>query len=187
MALANGDLSAAADSTPRAGTPVAGAICTTAPRSFANLTGVLEQPPTATPAATTGGETIAAGTPATAKERAEIRAVVTEWLACQNDGELFRSWALFSDAYLQRLLSRQGAFPETLYNQWATPQPTTEPTASLLEITGERRLPDGRLGATVRMSYASIPMPKQFFFYFTEQGESLVIDSILGEISFSVP
>ena len=100
---------------------------------------------------------------------------------------MFSAWSLFSDAYLYRLISRQPPITEALYEDWATPQPEDAATATLLEVTGERRLSDGRLGATVRISYASIPMPKQFFFYFVEQDETLLIDSILGEISFSVP
>ena len=161
--------------------------CNVEPRTFANISTLLDQTPAATPAATTGGDTLEAGVPASASERAAIRALVQEWLACQNDGEIFRSWALFSDAYLYRLISRQGPFSESLYDRWATPEPTEEATAELLNISGERRLADGRLGATVRIRYASIPMPKQFFFYVTGQGDQLLIDSILGEISFSVP
>src|SRR5829696_1245268 len=48
-------------------------------------------------------------------------------------------------------------------------------------------LPDGRFGATVIVSYSSVPMPKRFFFYFTQIGGRLLIDGILGEIWFSVP
>lgn len=161
--------------------------CDVAPRSYANISSLLGAPPSATPAATTGGDTLERGVPATAAERHAMQAVVDEWLACQNEGRLFSAWALFSDGYLYRLISRQPPMPEALYDNWATPQPTEAATANLLEISGERRLADGRLGATVQISYASIPMPKQFFFYFVEQGETLLIDSILGEISFSVP
>jgi hypothetical protein len=127
------------------------------------------------------------GVPASEVERQAMRTLVGEWLACQNEGKLFSSWALFSDPYLYRLISRQPPISEALYDDWSTPQPVDPVTATLLEISGERRLDDGRLGATVRISYVSIPMPKEFFFYFVEQGEALLIDSILGEISFSVP
>lgn len=161
--------------------------CDVAPRSYANITSLLSSPPEVTPAATTGGETLETGTPASATDRQEMRAVIEEWLACQNEGRLFSAWALFSDGYLYRLISRQPPMTEPLYEDWATPQPAESATARLLEISGERGLSDGRLGATVRISYASVPMPKQFFFYFVEQEETLLIDSILGEISFSVP
>jgi hypothetical protein len=161
--------------------------CDVAPRSFENLTTLVATPPSATPPATTGGDTIETGTPASAAERLEMRNLIERWLACQNEGRLFSAWALFSDAYLYRLISRQPPITESLYEDWATPKPVDDTTATLLEISGERRLSDGRLGATVRIGYASIPMPKQFFFYFVEQDDALLIDSILGEISFSVP
>ena len=163
------------------------AICDVAPRSYENITSLLGAPPQATPPATTGGETLEDGGPATDAEGELMRSLVEEWLACQNEGKLFSAWALFSDAYLYRLISRQPPLTAALYDDWATPQPTVTTTATLLEISGERRLDDGRLGATVRISYASVPMPKQFFFYFVAQDGTLVIDSILGEISFSVP
>jgi len=37
------------------------------------------------------------------------------------------------------------------------------------------------------VSYPSVPMPKRFFFYFTQVNDRLLIDGILGEISFSIP
>ena len=45
----------------------------------------------------------------------------------------------------------------------------------------------GAIGATVTVSYPSVPMPKRFFFFFTQTDGRLLIDGILGEISFSVP
>ncbi|MEZ4563184.1 MAG: hypothetical protein R2853_10635 [Thermomicrobiales bacterium] len=161
--------------------------CNVAPRSYANITSLLASPPLATPPATTAGETLEVGSPATEAEKQAMRNVVEEWLTCQNEGKLFSAWALFSNAYLYRLISRQPPLSEAVYDAWATPEALASATASLLEISGERQLADGRLGATVRISYASVPMPKQFFFYFVERNGSMLIDSILGEISFSVP
>lgn len=162
-------------------------VCDATPRSYENISALLGAPPAATPPATTGGDTLENGAPATEAEREAMRNLVEVWLSCQNEGKLFSAWALFSDAYLYRLISRQPPLTAALYDDWATPQPADTITATLLEISGERRLDDGRLGATVRISYASVPMPKQFFFYFMAQDGTLVIDSILGEISFSVP
>lgn len=163
------------------------ASCGVKPRSFANISSLLDTTPVSTPPATTGGDTLQRGVPATDAEKQAMRSTIAEWLACQNEGRLFSSWALFSDAYLYRLISRQPAITEELYDNWSTPIPTESATATLQGVSGERRLPDGRLGATVRISYASVPMPKQFFFYFVETNGQLLIDSILGEISFSVP
>ena len=113
--------------------------------------------------------------------------VVRLWLACQNAGEPLRAWSLFSDGYLYRLLSREGGSPGEGYRALATPAPVANEAAEVLAIEGERRLPDGRYGATVTVEYPSVPMPKRFFFFFTHIDGRLVIDGILGEISFSVP
>jgi hypothetical protein len=138
----------------------------------------------ATPAATTGGKTIPTGTPANAELAAAMEATVRTWLACQNAGEQLRAWGLFSDGYLVRLLSRHGGTPDA---SLATPAPPAEDAATLLEVRDERILPDGRSGATVTIAYPSVPMPKTFFFTFTGSADNLLIDGILGEISFSVP
>lgn len=161
--------------------------CEAAPRSYENITALLTASPPATPPATTSGDTLESGIPASNAEAQAVRNLVEEWLACQNQGKLFSSWALFSDGYLYRLISRQPPLSSADYESWATPAPPEAATATLLDISEARRLDDGRLGATVRISYASVPMPKQFFFYFVEQDRALLIDSILGEISFSVP
>jgi hypothetical protein len=158
-----------------------------APRSYENISSLLDAAPPATPPATTGGNTLESGIPATDREEQAMRNLVEIWLACQNEGKLFSSWALFSDGYLYRLISRQPPLSSALYEDWATPAPAESATATLLAINDARHLEDGRLGATVRIRYASVPMPKQFFFYFVEQDGTLLIDSILGEISFSVP
>lgn len=76
---------------------------------------------------------------------------------------------------------------EEAYVVLATPSPSDGPPARLLELRGARHLPDGRMGATVVVAYPSVPMPKTFFISFTEEDNELVIDGILGEISFSVP
>jgi hypothetical protein len=115
-----------------------------------------------------------------------MEAIVQEWLACQNAGEPLRAWSLFSDGYLYRLLSREGPLSDDGYTALTTPAPIADQSAVLLEMRGQRKLPDGRYGATVVIGYPSVPMPKTFFFFFTREDDRLVIDGILGEISFSV-
>jgi hypothetical protein len=161
--------------------------CAVAPRSPAAIASLLDGPAIATPAATTGGETLPKGEPVNAATRQAIRETVRHWLACENAGEPLRAWALFSDGYLYRLLSRQAGTTAASLTALATPAPTTAPTATIEEISGERLLPDGRLGATVEITYQSVPMPKTFFFFFVPESDRLLIDGILGEISFSVP
>jgi hypothetical protein len=161
--------------------------CTVAPRTRQEIAVLLADPNTATPAATTSGQTLPAGEPVTAETALAMEQVVQIWLACQNAGEPLRAWSLFSDGYLFRLLSRQGGLSGEAYQELATPAPVAPEAAVIMAIEGERLLPDGRIGATVTVSYPSVPMPKRFFFYFTQDDGRLLIDGILGEISFSVP
>ena len=162
-------------------------ICDVPARSQAGIAALLAESGVATPAATTDGQTLPEGIPADPELAGAMEDVVRLWLACQNAGEPLRAWSLFSDGYLYRLLSRQGGMPADVYRALATPTPAGNKSSELLEIDGQRVLPDGRLGATVTVAYASVPTPKTFFFYFTEADGRLLIDGILGEISFSVP
>ncbi len=161
--------------------------CIVAPRSRQEIAVLLADQNTATPAATTAGQTLPAGEPVADESAAAMEQVVRMWLACQNAGEPLRGWSLFSDGYLYRLLSRQGGLSGEAYRELATPAPVAAVPAVVLEVESERLLPDGRFGATVKISYPSVPVPKRFFFFFTQVDGCLLIDGILGEISFSVP
>lgn len=161
--------------------------CDLPARTPDEITALLATSDVATPAATTGGQTLPSGVPANTDMTAAMEQVVQRWLACQNAGQPLRAWSLFSDGYLFRLLSRQGGSSDETYRGLATPAPAADEAAVVLAIEGERLLPDGRFGATVIISYPSVPMPKRFFFYFTRVESRLLIDGILGEISFSVP
>ena len=161
--------------------------CPVAPRSPSDVITLLESTDIATPVATTEGSTLPRGTPASASERQAINETIASWLACQNAGEPLRAWSLFTDGYLYRLLGREAGLSEADLVKLATPTPSSAEPAVIKDITDARLLPDGRLGASVTVSYASVPMPKRFFFYFVRHGDGMQIDSILGEISFSVP
>ena len=169
-------------------TPVPGSNthCDVPPRTQQEIAALLADPEIATPAATTGGQTLPEGMPTSAEAEDAIETVVRAWLACQNAGQPLRAWALFSDGYLYRLLVRQGAFAD-LTPTTSTPEADPDGGAELREIRGERELPDGRIGATVVIAYPAVPMPKTFFFTFVEIDGRLLIDGILGEISFAVP
>jgi len=168
-------------------TPVPTPGCDVPARTADEITALLASTSVATPAATTGGQTLPAGVPADADVAATMKRIVQLWIACENAGEPLRAWSLFSDGYLYRLLSRQGGSYGEAFQSLATPAPSADKAAVILAVKGERLLPDGRYGATVTVEYPSVPMPKQFFFFFTEIDGRLVIDGILGEISFSVP
>jgi hypothetical protein len=171
---------AAASSVPAMG-------CDAPARSYDAIAALLAESGLATPAATTGGQTLPEGVTAGTTSAAAMERVVRLWLACQNAGEPLRAWSLLSDGYLYRLLSRQEVISADAYREMATPTIATAESSTLVEIEGHRILPDGRYGATVVIAYPSVPTPKRFFFYFTEVDGRLVIDGILGEISFSVP
>jgi hypothetical protein len=180
---------AAATPTPDAPRAV---LCTVAPLDFDELNALIERgsstPVAGAPSARAGrGGVVPAGTPASPDVEAAVRSIVREYVACQNAGELLRAYALYSDDYLARLFIRQGAWGRAAYDGLATPMPDDGPPTAILGIRDVRVLPDGRIGATVTISYASIPMPKTFFFTFARAGDGWAIDDILGEISFSVP
>ena len=170
-----------------AASPVPALGCDAPARTYDEIAGLLAESGVATPAATTGGQTLPQGVPAGATSSAAMERVVRLWLACQNTGEPLRAWSLFSDGYLYRLLSRQEVISAGAYREMATPTMAAAEASTLVEIEGHRILPDGRYGATVVIAYPSVPTPKRFFFYFTEVDGQLLIDGILGEISFSVP
>jgi hypothetical protein len=160
--------------------------CDIAPRSREEIATLLADPDIATPAPTTAGQTLPEGTPVSTETADALQQIVRTWLACQNAGEPLRAWALFSDGYLYRLLSREG-MPDLVASPVATPDEDASGGANLVDIQGARQLPDGRHGAIVTVTYPAVPMPKIFFLYFTETNGRLLIDGILGEISFSVP
>jgi hypothetical protein len=179
---------AAASATGGTATPNANSqfACHVAPRSREDIAALLADLDIATPTATTAGQTLPEGIPVSADTADAIEQIVRTWLACQNAGEPLRAWTLFTDGYLYRLLSRE-AMPDLIASPVATPGAGANGGAMLIDIRGERSLPDGRHGAIVSITYPSVPMPKTFFFYFTETDGRLLIDGILGEISFSVP
>jgi hypothetical protein len=167
-------------------TPAATARCEAPPRSRAELTALFATPIAAMPAPTPS--VVPAGTPADPQTEAALAATVAGWLACQNAGEPLRAWSWFTDGYLRRLLDRQGGVGAAAYDALATPEPAApNDLASIASIRDARRLPDGRAGATVTLTYPAVPMPKTFFFTFARIGGRWLIDGILGEISFSVP
>jgi hypothetical protein len=177
------------DATPTPDVPPA-ALCTVEAPSFERLNAVVASPVAdRTPVATRTPGLVPEGVPAGAETVAAVREVVRELVGCYNAGELLRSYGLYTDDYLHRLFNRQGGFTRAVYDSLATPEPRDDPSkdTAILEIKDARVLEDGSVGATVTLRYASIPMPKTFFFTFVRIDGRWLIDGILGEISFSVP
>jgi hypothetical protein len=128
------------------------------------------------------------GAPPNPATAAAIIATVTELVACYNAGEPLRVYSLYTDAFLQRLLVRQGTLSWPAYDALATPEPAPpDDSTAILAITGLRQLDDGKAGAMVTLRFPSIPVPKTFFFTFAREGDRWLIDDVLGEITFSVP
>lgn len=183
------DSTARAWMTPTPDVPPA-TVCAVEAPSLERLNEIILAPAaSASPVATRTPGVVPEGKPAGAETIAAVTSVVRELVACYNAGELLRSYGLYTDAHLRRLFARQGGFTRAQYGGLATPQPAADPAewTAIIEIADVRMLADGSVGATVTMRYASIPMPKAFFFTFVWTGDRWLIDGILGEISFSVP
>lgn len=76
--------------------PISGdpSACSVQPRSFDDIAALVDTPPDATRVAVRDGD------PADAEAVREITAVVTEAVACANANDIWRSLALFTDAYV---------------------------------------------------------------------------------------
>lgn len=166
-------------------TPVSAGNCDALPRSLAELSALALAPaPSATPSIS-----LAIGEPLTLDQLSSIQATVRRFIDCSNAGEPLRVYSLYSDRYLQQMLSlERPAIDQNRYDALSTPVPAQPGEEVLLvSIEGGRRLADGRLGAEVTITYPSIPMPKTFFFTFVVTDNGLVIDDILGELTFALP
>jgi hypothetical protein len=166
-------------------TPITAAGCDVAPRSLDELVMLAATPiPAVTPSVS-----LTIGEPLNYDQLTLIQSTVRRFIDCSNAGEPLRVYALYSDRYLQQMLSlERPAIDRSRYDALATPVPAQPgDEATLVTIEGGRRLADGRLGAEVTIAYPSIPMPKTFFFTFVMTDDGLLIDDILGELTFSLP
>ncbi|MGH2552009.1 MAG: hypothetical protein ACRDHN_21690 [Thermomicrobiales bacterium] len=166
-------------------TPGPASTCNVAPRSFDELALLAATPvPSTTPQ---GLSPI--GEPIDANQIAQIHTTVQRFIDCSNSGEPLRVFALYTDRYLQQLLSiERPLIDRARYDSLATPIPAKPGEgAVLVSIERELRHLDGRLGAEVTITYPSIPMPKTFVFTFVVSGDRMLIDDILGELTFALP
>jgi hypothetical protein len=164
------------------------ALCTTEPIGKDALNGAIESSGAATPVPFRNG-VVPEGEPASPEQEAAVFGMVRRLVACYSAGELLRAYALFTPGYFHRVFGKQGPYTDAAYASLATPQPAKDDErVKIIDITNIRVLPDGRVGATVVLEYAVIPMPKRFLMVFQQETDGTwVIDDILGEISFSVP
>jgi len=129
------------------------------------------------------------GEPLRPEEWTAVTRAVTQFVDCANAGEPLRVYALYSDAYLLSLLSRERPLlDQDRYDALATPTPATpEQHATVTNIEGGRRFADGTFGVNVTISYPNIPEPKTFFFHFIPTPNGLLINDVMGELTFSLP
>ncbi len=160
--------------------------CTVAPRSFASISALLATP-VAGQAAQTGIPMM--GEPLRPEEWTAVTNAVHQFVDCANAGEPLRVYALYSDAYLLSLLNRERPLlDQDRYDALATPMPATpDQQATVTQIEGGRRFADGTFGVNVTISYPNIPEPKTFFFHFIPTSNGLLINDIMGELTFSLP
>jgi hypothetical protein len=160
--------------------------CTVAPRSFASISALLATP-VADQIAESGIPMM--GEPLRPEEWTAVTRAVTQFVDCANAGEPLRVYALYSDAYLLSLLSRERPLlDQDRYDALATPTPATpEQQATVTNIEGGRRFADGTFGVNVTIVYPNISEPKTFFFHFIPTPNGLLINDIMGELTFSLP
>ena len=139
-------------------------------------------PPTPTPGLQPTGPV------ASAEIAADVRALVRTLVGCFNAGDPLRSYALYTDSYLARVFARQGALTVAQVADLATPRPDDgDAPTRIVEIGSPEIIGEGRVGFTLVLAYASVPMPKRFWVEAVQTGDGWAIDDLRGEISFSVP
>lgn len=138
----------AAQPTPPAGTVVPASQCAIGPRTIASLQQLAGTPTAAAATATPSLAAVGtlAGAPADPATIAAVTATYRELAACLNAGDYRRIFALYTDAYVTRLLRRTGL---DLAQFQATPDPNRPQTTAFVSVQDVRVLPDGRVAARV--------------------------------------
>ena len=115
----------------------------------------------------------------------EIGKTVTSTLemlfACLNAGDRMRAYAIYTDAYLARIL-QPGDLPVI-----ATPQPGDPDEYTQIVAIDLHALDDGGVIAKVTLDPALIPVHKIFEFVMVPVDDGWRIDQVIDEINFSLP
>ncbi len=158
--------------------------CTARPRSFVEITDLIDAPAPALETPIWVGPEPRASRETTA----EVEALVQAFLDCSAAGEPLRVWSLYSDAYLERLLDRERGYDRTRYAADLVAAPLD------LDERPERRVVsrivcqgEDRASATVVIWYPSLDREKTLAWRFVRVGDDWRIDEIDGEITFAVP
>lgn len=141
---------------------VPGSECTTAPRPVTFLSELLATPVSSEPYVMP--TSVPEGAPVDAEIEREIRAVVRQFLACSNSGDVLRALAFLDDNYLRRIVDPTGELdPDTaneLIESLATPEALDDDHLVIfLGIREMVQMPDGRI-AVVLETDGGVPNPK---------------------------
>ncbi|HEU5430321.1 MAG TPA: hypothetical protein VFU81_01585, partial [Thermomicrobiales bacterium] len=138
----------AAQTTTPVGTVIPAAQCTVGPRAIQSLQQLVGTPTSAAATATPSLSAVAtlAGAPADPATVEAVAATYRELVSCLNAGDYLRIYALYTDAYVTRLLRRTGL---NLSQLEATPAPNRPQSTALVSVQDVRVLPDGRVAARV--------------------------------------
>ena len=140
------------DASPTPGPNVSPSECIVEGRPLTFLRDLVSQPvPETTPEPVEG---VPDGAPVDAQTRAEVTATIRQLVACVNAGDLLRSFALYDEAYLRRLVDPDGILEPDVADEivltFATPTPVEpERQTLLLSIPLMRQMSDGRVAVVV--------------------------------------
>lgn len=139
------------EATPGA-TPMAQS-CTVDPRPTSFLADLLNAPePEVVPTAVTD---VPRGVAVDEQTRVQVLAVLDQLIVCVNAGEYLRSFSLFDDEYLRRVIDPDGLMTEgvalELGKTLATPEPAAdEAVTELVEVISVEQLEDGSVVVVFR-------------------------------------
>lgn len=154
------------------------ARCTTEPHTLADLERIVSTAtPIPVPKRPSSGESI---DPASANGKTAI-ALIEQLFSCLNAGDRLRAYALYTDAYLARVL-RSEDLPVV-----ATPWPLDDDEYTRIIAIELHHTADDGMIVKVVLDPALIPVHKIFEFILVPVEDSWRIDAVIDEINFSLP
>ena len=160
--------------------------CRVVPRSAAFFqelaTTAAARPPS--PTASPAPLILPEGDPVTAETVVAITATMEAVVACSNAGDFARTAALFTDDFWRREVRFAGAAVSVANTVASPPAPvSTEQRERLVDIWGERILPDGRVGALVVLSRPSDAVTDADFVVFEKVNDRWLVDEVITGIA----
>jgi hypothetical protein len=121
------------------------------------------------------------GKPADAATVAGFQETIRLLVACLNEGEYWRMFALYSDRYVESVLNQLGVLDQAAYDALAVPRPVpTERMMSIVEFGAVVVLPDGRIAGVVTTETPGNNVPTTpTLFTLVYNGERWQVDEFL--------